>query len=386
MSGLKRILTLTDLTLFGVASIMGSGGFNLIGNAVRAGGSQWPMTCGFASLLLLGTSYTYSRMFEHSEKGNTMESDVVRSVFGKVAEYTTIAGILVFNIVSISVILVFCSHILVPSGPWIQQVTIALSFLAGMTYVALEGIEYNRTLIDGWTIGMVIVLTAVASLGMYGSVSSKLPDITLPSFQNWKRSLLLFFFVLAGFDALTKFVEETKDTDTVPRSFFTSNLVSVVLTFGIALAIALWVPLTKGNEDNAFGHVLEHFLGNGVAEGFLPILVACMLVTTFVVFLSITRNIYGVGKTLDIPYFLRLNDAKAPYVAIGLVAAFVAFGILNNHTETLVMVSDFGLIATILLVSAAVSVSDWKKGNHVPASFSCMTTIGVGSLLALYLV
>ena len=45
-NNLNKTLTLKDLVLFGVISIFGSGGFNLIGRAITQGGPQWPeLTC-----------------------------------------------------------------------------------------------------------------------------------------------------------------------------------------------------------------------------------------------------------------------------------------------------------------------------------------------------
>ena len=40
MKSLTKTLSLYDLTLFGITSILGSGGFNLIGNALTEGGYQ----------------------------------------------------------------------------------------------------------------------------------------------------------------------------------------------------------------------------------------------------------------------------------------------------------------------------------------------------------
>lgn len=56
---LNKTLTLKDLVLFGVISIFGSGGFNLIGRAITQGGPQWPLALGGAAALFLGSSKTY---------------------------------------------------------------------------------------------------------------------------------------------------------------------------------------------------------------------------------------------------------------------------------------------------------------------------------------
>src|SRR5690606_37454044 len=75
-TGLSRSLTLTDLTAFGIAAIIGAGIFSTIGNASFAGGPAVSMlfvftaiACGFSamcyaqfasSIPLAGSAYTYA--------------------------------------------------------------------------------------------------------------------------------------------------------------------------------------------------------------------------------------------------------------------------------------------------------------------------------------
>jgi len=384
---LIRSLSLSDLTLFGIVSIMGSGGFNLIGEAVHQGGFLWPVACGTASALLLGASHTYSRMYDTSEKGNTMESDLVSNVFGKTAEWATISGILLFNIVSISVILVLCSHMLFPGESWLFQISFALLLLAGMATLGLQGLDVNKSVVNALSVGLVLCLSAVAGIGFFTQGSTRstlLGSAKTPfSFKGFKCSLLLFFFVLAGFDVLTKFTEEAKDPENIPKSFFTSNILSGVLTLGVALAIFRWAPLTDANQENAMGQILETFLGKGVAKGFDSVIVLFMLAATFIVFLSVSRNIYGLGERFKISSLTSLTEGKAPHIAIGVVAVIAAIFILNNHTETLVTISNAGLIVTMLLVSASVTLKDWNASKITSALLSGATTAGFGGLLAM---
>lgn len=384
---LIRTLSLTDLTLFGIVSIMGSGGFNLIGEAVHKGGFLWPVACGTASALLLGASHTYSRMYDTAEKGNTMESDLVSNVFGKTAEWATISGILLFNIVSISVILVLCSHMLFPGESWLFQISFALLLLAGMATLGLQGLDVNKSVVNALSVGLVLCLIAVAGIGFF---TQDTPRSTLLgsgkspfSFKGFKCSLLLFFFVLAGFDVLTKFTEEAKDPENIPKAFFTSNILSSVLTLGVALAIFRWASLTDANQENAMGQILETFLGKGIAKGFDSVIVLFMLAATFIVFLSVSRNIYGLGEKFKIPSLTSLTEGKAPHIAIGVVAVIAAIFILNNHTETLVTISNAGLIVTMLLVSASVTLKDWNASKITSALLSGVTTAGFGGLLAM---
>jgi len=67
-SALTKTLSLKDLVLFGVISIFGSGGFNLIGHALAQGGDYWPLALGAAAMLFLGSSRTYEEAFNEFKK------------------------------------------------------------------------------------------------------------------------------------------------------------------------------------------------------------------------------------------------------------------------------------------------------------------------------
>ena len=382
---LERALTLTDLTLFGVASIVGSGGFNLVGKAVRAGGSWWPVAFLISATLLMGAAYAYSEAFAASGK-NTAESDVVASAFGPVGEGASICAILLFNIVSISAILVFCAQLLIPGHSWISQVGVALATLGGMAGFSLAGIELNRVSIDVVAYVMVAVLAGTASLGLYGLAAGL--GSPSPTGSSFTTSLLMIFFILAGFDNNMKFAEEAVDSADIPRSFFTSNVISFVLVAGVALAIQHFLPgLSAGNESNALGHLFSTFAGSWALEPTKYLMIAFMLTTTFVVFLSQTRYLFGLGEKFSTLSALKeVNSASVPYNTVALVTALAGLAILINHTETLVRLSDVGIISVLGLVAAAAAVIDVGAGSFLSAALNGATATGFAGLLGVCVV
>jgi len=382
---LERALTLTDLTLFGVASIVGSGGFNLVGKAVRAGGSWWPAGFLISAVLLMGAAHAYSNAFAFSGK-NTSESDIVASAFGPVGEGASICAILLFNIVSISAILVFCAQLLFPS--WWAQVGVALAALGGMASFSLAGIELNRVSIDVVAYVMVAVLVGTASLGLYGLTVGSGVGAPSPTGSSFTTSLLMIFFILAGFDNNMKFAEEAVDPADIPRSFFTSNVISFVLVAGVALAIQYWLPtLSAGNESNALGHLFSTFAGPWVVEPTKYLMIAFMLTTTFVVFLSQTRYLFGLGEKFSALSALKeVNSASVPYITVALVTVLAGLAILINHTETLVRLSDVGIISVLGLVAAATAIIDFGAGSFGSSLVNGATATGFAGLLGICLV
>jgi len=382
---LERALTLTDLTLFGVAAIVGSGGFNLVGKAVRAGGSWWPVAFLISATLLLGAAYAYTEAFAASGK-NTAESDMVASAFGPVGECLSIFAILLFNIGSISTILVFCAQLLLPNSGWGPQVAAALTALFGMTGFSLAGIELNSVAIDVIAYVLVAVLAGTSCLGLYGL--SAAPASSLPSGTSFTSSLLMIFFILAGFDSIMKFTEEAKDAADIPRAFFTANLISFFLVAGVALAIQLWLftgigtGMNPGRESNALGHLFSVFAGPWILEPTKYLMTAFMITTTFVVFLSQSRYLFGLGEKFSALSALKeVNGASVPYNTVALVTVIAGLAILINHTETLVRLSDVGIIGLLGLVTAAASVTDWRSGRLVSSLINGVTASGFAGLM-----
>jgi amino acid transporter len=380
--GLKKVLSFQDLLLFGIANIMGSGGFNLIGDGIVRGGSHFPITLALVSAIFQGTSYVYQEVYNEF-KTNTAESDIVRRELGATASNISSNMILVFNLLSVSVILVICSKLLFPNGTWGGQISFALMLLSMMATTALQGIELDKDIITLSGLATVGLLSFAALLGMIElrkGFPKTLPTNASPSLIC---STLYFFFILAGSDALIKFTEEAKDPDRdLARSFYASNAISTLLTVGVCFA---FLVVFQGNafkeNDNIVAKIVGTMLGED-AEQFTSLLsIALMIVSGFIAFLASTRYMYGLGK--EIPFlagFKEVNHASAPWKAIAVSAVIIALGILNNHVYQLVKICDITLMITLLLVSAA--VTRFKASKCKIPWIEGLTTLSLGGLLS----
>lgn len=380
---LDRTLTLQDLTLFGISSALGSGGFNLIGKAVRAGGSLWPALLGGTAALFMGAAWVYSRAL-HIEGTNTSETDVIERMFGLPVAGVAGGGLLLFHIFAIAVSLVFVAQLVMPAAGWFGQVGLATVFLGIMTWFSLASIEVNKEIINWTTWALLVVLFAAAGLGGLGGATRGLPDVAAPSASQAAQSLLYFVFIFAGAEALVKFTQESVDPQRdLPRAFFTANGMSALLALGVAAAIAIWVPgLTADQECNALGHLFARFAGANLIGSMKVAMSIFVLVTTFIMFLATSRYLYGIGEKSEILRWLTAtNEAKAPWKAVAAMAVICFLGLLINNTDTLVKISDIGLIIILGLVAAAVTTYDWSQGHTLWAAIAGFTTAGLGGVL-----
>ena len=383
MPELEKSLTLRDLMLFGTSSILGSGGFNLIGKAVRAGGGHWPALLGGVAALFGGASWTYSRALA-VEGTNTSETDIIGREFGQVAATVAGGGILVFNIFSIAVVLVFVSQLIFPEAGWTTQAGLSTVFLAIMTWFSLAGIDTNKEVINWTTWALLVVLFAAMGLGGWGAVTRGLTLGAAPAVASAGKSIMYFFFILAGFDALMKFTRESVDAERdLPVAFFGSNALSALAVLGVATALSVWVPgLSDQQECNAVGHLFARFGGPNMIGSIKIAMIVFMLVTSFVVFLSTTRYLYGVGEQhIGLEWLTATNEARAPWRSIAVVAVVGFLGLLLNNTDVLVKISNVGLIGILSLVAAAVCVHDFGAGDILSSLVSGLTVGGLGGVL-----
>lgn len=364
-----------DLLSFGIASIMGSGGFNLIGEGVINGGPWFPAALAIVTALFQGASKVYEEAFK-AFKSNTSESDIVREQFGPFPEVGTALAILFFNVFSISTILVVAAKTVFPKGTWTGQVSIALAVVFGMTVFSLQGIDMNKEVV-GFFSGAVTVLLALASaIGLFEGFGPGGTDVEVwPSSLNktpdFFQSILFFYFILAGFDILMKFVEESKDPNTdIPRSFYVSNATSTLLTAGVAYAFVHALTLksyTKASSHNVMSLIFESFLGPPAGTIIHWASIVLMIATAFVTFLGTTRYIYSIGEDCSKgkhkefiqegwgSWIKQLNMAKVPVNTVYITLALASLGILINHTSKLVRLSDFFLTLVMFTVAAAVT-------------------------------
>lgn len=377
---LKRSLSFNDLLLFGVGTIIGSGGFNLIGNGILSGGAQFPLALGASALLFQGLSRVYQEAY-NAFRTNTSESDIISQQFGPITSKISEVSIIGFNIICISTILIICAKLLFPNGSWPGQVSFAMTLLTIMTFFSLQGIDMNKEVVNTFSYTIIALLALVSSIGIFefgqmgdiqSAVTNAAPDFT--------KSFIYFYFILAGFDALMKFSEEAMEPDKdIPRSFYASNAISTILTAGVCFSFLVVFSHKKfyGNDKNIVAEIIGLALGKYAGEFVGLLSIFLMVSTSFINFLATSRYMYSLGK--EMPVLKTLNENKVPWVSVTVTFVIAALGLLANNVFFMVNVSDILLTITLLLVSAATTQAQIMKG--VVPFVEGITTVSLGAIL-----
>jgi hypothetical protein len=380
---LPKTLSLTDLTLFGITSILGSGGFNLIGNALAEGGYNSLLTLGGSGALFLGSAYSYSYARE-KYNSNTSETKIIESTFGSIGKNISIFSILFYNIFAIATILVFCSKLLFPEKSSFQQISFAGLLLGLMTLAAFQKLEFNKEIINIFSIGIVLLLSIIGFVGTRELFSEGYKGATVPNYKlNLHESFLLFFFVLGGHDALIKFTEEAKNASDVDTATYYSVIISILLTLGVCLACLYYIDFKNDAIENALAIIFDRGILNGSGKYITGLSLIFMVVTTFLGYLATTRYLYTLPEDIKVLEFIRKDgfSGNVSAISILLVTLFAGLAILINSTISLVEYTDIALIIVLLLVSSATFIDKYK--NSTVSVIDGASSIGFLSILIL---
>jgi len=361
--GLNKVLGLTDLVLLGISTILGSGGFNLVGKAIKDGGRYFPLTLLLSGGLFMGSAHSYSYA-DDTFQSNISETQLIEKVFGPIGKYASVLSIMIYNIFATATILVLSSKLLFPKGTWMGQVTFALLLLCMMTFAAFQQLDANKNIINIFSLFIIIILGSSTFLGFTKISQEGFEMPSFPSKTNLYESLLYFFFILAGHDTIVKFSEETKDSKDIDRSMYISIGISILLVAGLSLAAVTWISdFRSTNVDNIisdiFQKALDHNIGTYIGYG----AILCMITTTFIGFLATIRYTYGIPEQIPYLNFIREGgDGHVSHVSILIITILCGLAIFINQTSSLVELSDVALIITLLLVSMSAFYEKYKKG------------------------
>lgn len=362
-TNLNKVLSLKDLVLFGISSILGSGGFNLVGKGIKDGNHYFPLTLLLSGALFTGSAHSYS--YAHNTyKSNISETKLIENVYGSVGKYTSTLSILLYNIFAAATILVLCSKILFPNTSWWKQVSFSLLLLSMMTFAAFQQLDMNKEVINIVSLAIILVLGSVSLFGISHTLQEPFKMPSFPYKINLYESLLYFFFVLAGHDTLMKFSEEAIDQKDINRSMYISIGISVLLVAGLCLAAVIYIKDFKAiNVDDIVADIFEKIFNKDIGKYVSYFAVLCMIISTFVGFLGSIRYTYGLSEQIPFFKFIREGgDGHVSHISILIIGALCALAILINQTTSLVELSDIALIITLLLVSSSASYEKFKEG------------------------
>ncbi|MGN7723919.1 amino acid permease [Chitinophaga sp. 22620] len=287
-SGLKKVLNVRDLTLMGVAAVIGAGIFSTIGQAAFDGGPGviflfllTAVTCGFTALCyaefasrvpVAGSAYTYSYVafgevaawiigwaliLEYSI-GNIVVAISWSSYFNNVLEGMNIhlPAWLVTDYQSAkeafaadpSKALAWTTAPIVSGWRVIMNIP-AFLIVVLITIVAYVGIRESKKSANAMVGLKLVVLAVVVLIGVFYIDTSNWTPFLPNQFEGVLKGVSAVFFAYIGFDAISTTAEESANPQKdMPRAMIYSLIICTVVYVIVTLVITGMVNYSEFNN------------------------------------------------------------------------------------------------------------------------------------------
>ncbi len=294
--GLRRVLTLWPLILYGLGVIVGAGIYVALGAVMRRAGEAAPL-----SFLLAGGTAALTGLCYAELAGRFPEASggvaYVRHAFGseRLAQAVGVGTMLVVAVTAASI----------ASGTT-QYLTVLLKLpvpllmtlmIGGFTAIAIAGV--------GASVGLAGAIAALEIGGLFAAIAAGFwaaPDfdmrgmipVTLQGWGGVAAGAFIAFFAFIGFETLANMGEEVVDPHrTLPRGILGAVGVSLVLYLLVVAAVVL--------SDRAGANPLVGLFDGKSAAGFAVLGTLAVGNGVLVQIVMLSRLLYGMANRKELP-------------------------------------------------------------------------------------
>lgn len=365
MTQLNRTLSLSAIVLFGVAymtPIIVLGTFGVLATETKG---HVPTAYLVASIAMLFTAFSYSKMAKAFPVAGSAYTYVRRSINNKLGFLAGWVILLDYLFLPMVIWLIGASFLhsaftSIPLAVWV------IAFIAVTSFVNIVGLRLAKAVNSLLMIIQCLVIIAFITLCIhYTTTDGSKPLFTLGAFwsSGANFSLILAGAAIAcysflGFDAVTTLADETHEPQkTIPRAIILITLVGgsifIVTSYFVQLAHPSYEFV---NIDSAATEIAKNIGGDIFASIFLIGLIVGQFASGISAQASASRLLFAMGRDGVFPrrFFGHLNiKFKTPVNNI-LVCAFIALIATQVDVLTAASFINFGAFLAFMLVNLSV--------------------------------
>ena len=405
-NGLKRVLTVRDLTLMGVAAVIGGGIFSTIGSAAYNGGPGviflfiiTAITCGFTALCyaefasrfpIAGSAYTYSyisfgeivawiigwALILEYAIGNIVVAiswsayfnNILKAIGIYLPDWLSVGFQTAYKINQETLVSGGDTSLLIyNTAPKIAGVPIIINLPAFIivslvTILAYVGIKESKKTANLMVIVKIVVLLLVALIGFWYIFSNDTTSNWTPFLPNGMSGVLkgvsAVFFAYIGFDAISTTAEECANPQRdLPRGMIYSLIVCTIIYIVTALVITGLVKSSEfENVTDPLAFVFDRI--NMQKVGFFISLSAVIAATSVLLVFQLGQPRIWMSMSRDglLPKSFAKVNAKyqTPGFATIVAGVLVAGLVLFIDDKLMTDLTSIGTLFAFVLVSAGV--------------------------------
>jgi len=395
--GLKRVLGLPGLILYGLILVQPTAPMPLFGAAAVKGQGHVVTAVLIGMVAMLFTAVSYGRMARAYPSAGSAYAYVGREIHSA-AGYFTGWGMIFDYVMNPIICTIWCSKAAMNFLPEVPFGVFAVFFALLFTGLNLRGIEAStRTnAIIAAALGTVIILflgAAVRYLWLQppqglGGWSRPFYDPASFSFQTVSAGASLALLTYIGFDGISTLSEEARN----PRRNILLATVLVCLLTGLLASIQVyaaqlvWPSAEFPDVDTAFCYVAKEAGGSWLFYTVNLALLAATIGSGAGSHLGASRLLYGMGRDDAIPrsFFGVVHPrTRVPANNVILVGAITLAGAFVLSYSLGAELLNFGALIAFMGVNAAAFVRYHLRGTR--RSFSTLLPPLLGFSICLYL-
>ncbi|WP_414462044.1 APC family permease [Hyphomicrobium sp. DY-1] len=393
---LRRSVGPTQLALYALGSMVGSGIYGLIGKAAGEAGSAVWLSFLAALVAALLTSLSYASLGSRYPRAGGAAYVTDRAFGIPVLSFTIGLALVASGLTSVATQSKIFAAIVADLAGWEASSPniIAIGFLLILSGIVFRGIRESMWVNVVCTLMEVSGLLLVIASGLsywgtvdYFEIPPERADLGLGVVVL--QASVLAFFAFIGFEDAVNVAEECKDPErTIPRGLIVATLAAAVLYVAVSITAVSVVPWQElAAAPSPLTAVLEKSAPSIPAELMTLIALFSVANTALVNYVTASRLIYGMSGQGLLPSFIgRVHETRrTPHIAIAALLGLLLLLVVAGQIADLAAATVLLLLVIFIAVNAALVVLKRRPGEargrfEIPIALP-IAGIGVCSVL-----
>lgn len=397
--GLKRVLGLSSLVLYGIILIQPTAPMPLFGAAASLAKGHVVTTILIGMVAMLFTAISYGRMANAYPSAGSAYTYVSREIHPSLG-YFVGWGMIFDYVMNPIICVIWISKAAINMVPEIPFPVYAVAFTCLFTAMNLRGIESSsRTnYIIATGLGVVIILFLAAAVRyLFLNPPANTAEWVRPfydpqtfSFPSVSAGASLAVLTYIGFDGISTLSEEVHN----PRRNILLATVLVCIITGILASVQVyfaqlvWPGTTFPDQDTAFVYVAGKAGGHWLFNTVNIALLVATIGSGAGAHLGAGRLLYGMGRDNAIPgkFFAAINPkTQIPSNNIILVGVIVLGGVFLLSYPLGAQLLNFGALVAFMGVNVSSFMHYFVRGERKKFTYLIVPILGFSICLYLWL-
>ncbi|XVQ84202.1 APC family permease [Microbispora siamensis] len=359
-AGLKRVLGVPGLTLFGLTYLAPVAVFTTYGAVTQVTEGHLPAAYVVALVVMLFTAFSYGRMaraYPTAGSAYTYTQQTFGGHIGFMTGWTLMLDYLFLPMINFLLIGIYLNSQFPEVPQWIFTLA-ALLLVLVLNVVGITVMNRVNVLVVGLSVVLIVVFAALSLKHLSGHPApSPFAPFTPGSGVFAGAAILALSFL--GFDAVSTLSEEAREPRrTIPRAIVLTTLIGGLLFVLVAWMGSLVHPGYDdfANADTAGVDIMSALGGAAFETIFVGIYVIGAFGSAMTTQASVSRILYSMGRDGVLPRaaFARLHPRfRTPIVATAVVSAVSLVALFISLDNAVVMV-NFGALIAFSMVNLTV--------------------------------